>query len=154
MNPLLTGHAPAGANWRASKALIITELAIVACMFVADTMKFIPFSKTPFLLVLAVASFWLRGVKWRDVGFRLYRNWPLTIALGVLAGAVMEAIELYVSQPFLVRLLRQQPDLSLFQALHRNLKLLAILIALAWTLAAFCEEIVYRGYLMNESPIC
>jgi hypothetical protein len=49
-----------------------------------------------------------------------------------------------------VRLLRKQPDLEDFRALAGNLKLTLIFIALAWILAAFGEEMVYRGYLMNR----
>src|SRR5262249_12551192 len=44
----------------------------------------------------------------------------------------------------------QQPDLSDFRDVTGNLKLTLIFIALAWTLAAFGEEMVYRGYLMNR----
>src|SRR2546425_359102 len=44
----------------------------------------------------------------------------------------------------------QQPDLEVFRALTGNLKLTLIFLALTWTLAAFGEEMVYRGYLMNR----
>jgi len=49
-----------------------------------------------------------------------------------------------------VKWLQKQPDLETFRALHGNLKLTLIFIALAWALAAFGEEMVYRGYLMNR----
>jgi hypothetical protein len=62
----------------------------------------------------------------------------------------MEAFQLFVSQPLLVRLLGKQPDLADFRPLVGNLKLTLIFIGLAWTLAAFGEEMVYRGYLMNR----
>jgi len=49
-----------------------------------------------------------------------------------------------------VRFLGKQPDLEGFRALTGNLKLTLIYLALAWILAAFGEEMVYRGYLMNR----
>jgi membrane protease YdiL (CAAX protease family) len=78
------------------------------------------------------------------------RGWLLTLGLGVGAGLLMEAFELFVSQPLLIRITGKQPDLSDFQAIYGNLKWTLILLALAWLLAAFGEEMVWRGYLMNR----
>jgi membrane protease YdiL (CAAX protease family) len=139
-----------GTGWRLSKPLIVVEFAIIAALFAADAMGLIPFSKTLFILVVVIVSWRLQRVKWRDVGFRVYRNWPLTLALGILGGVVLEGIELFVSQPLLVHLLHKEPDLSVLAAVRGNLKLLTILIVLAWTVAAVGEEVVYRGYLMNR----
>ena len=62
----------------------------------------------------------------------------------------MELIELFVTQPLLIRLTGKQPDLSDFYALNGNLKLTGLALLLTWTLAAFGEEMVWRGYLMNR----
>ena len=42
------------------------------------------------------------------------------------------------------------PDLSGFPAVRGNLKFALVMIALIWILAAFGEELVHRGYLMNR----
>ncbi|MGH7450668.1 MAG: CPBP family intramembrane glutamic endopeptidase [bacterium] len=78
------------------------------------------------------------------------RNWSITLAAGILSGVGIELFELFVSQPLLVRLTGKPPDLSDFQPLVGNFKLLLFGFVLAWTLAAFGEELVYRGYLMNR----
>ncbi len=62
----------------------------------------------------------------------------------------MEGFELFVSQPLLVKWLGKQPDLEMFRALHGHLMMSLIGLVLVWTLAAFGEEMVYRGYLMNR----
>ncbi len=62
----------------------------------------------------------------------------------------MEALELFVTQPGLTKLLGEGPNLSQLNALIGNAKLLVVGLALAWVLAAFGEELVYRGYLMNR----
>ena len=136
--------------WRQSKWLALAEFALVALIFFADKKHLIPVSKTPFLLLLGWISLRLRGLRWRDVGLTKNRSWLLTLALGVGAGLVMEAFELFVSQPLLIRFTGKQPDLSDFQAIHGNLKLALIFLGLVWTLAAFGEEMVWRGYLMNR----
>jgi membrane protease YdiL (CAAX protease family) len=84
------------------------------------------------------------------VGFVRYRTWSRTLLLGVAAGVALEALELLVTQPILVQWLHKQPDLELFRAVHSNVKLLLVFVALSWTLAAFGEEMVYRGYVMNR----
>lgn len=138
------------ANWRNSKLVAIGEFALVALIFIADAHHLIPISKTPFLLALGWISLRLRGLCWRDVGLVRYRSWLKTILLGVAAGIVMEFIELYLSQPLLMHFTGKPPDLSDFAGLRGNPKYLALGLSLAWTLAAFGEEMVWRGYLMNR----
>lgn len=116
----------------------------------ADSRRLIPFSKTLFLLLFAWISLWVRRIVWRRVGLKLYRNWKTSIALGIAAGVLLEALELFVTQPLLVKWLGKHPDLEVFRALHGNLKWTLIALTGAWTLAAFGEEMVYRGYLMNR----
>jgi uncharacterized protein len=137
-------------NWRQSKLLAIGELAVVVLVFVADAKGLIPLSKTPFLLAFAWLSLWARKFRWRDVGLSWYRNWKTTVALGIAAGMALEVIELFVSQPFLIHVLGKKPDLDVFNALHGNVKWTLIAVAGTWTLGAFGEEMVYRGYLMNR----
>ena len=143
-------HLDRAQDWRQSNWLTFVEFAIVALIFLADAKHYIPVSKTPSLLLLGWISLRVRGLRWRDVGLTRNRSWPHTLAVGVGAGVLMEAFELFVTQPLLARLTGKQPDFSDFQAIHGNVKLLSLGIALAWTLAAFGEEMVWRGYLMNR----
>jgi membrane protease YdiL (CAAX protease family) len=137
-------------SWRESKWLIVVELLVVSGTFVLDAHHYIPLSKTIFLFAFAWVSLRVRGRSWRTLGLRKYGTWVQTIGWGAALGALLEAFELFVSQPVLVRLLHKQPDLDIFQALHGNLKWTLLAILGAWTLAAFGEEMVYRGYLMNR----
>jgi uncharacterized protein len=126
------------------------ELLIVAALFYGDFKHLIPFSKTPFLLLLAWLSLRLRNLRWKDVGLKRSGRLFKTILIGVSAGIGIELLELFVTQPFLVHLTGKMPDLAQFQILRHNPKVLVIGLALTWTLAAFGEEMVYRGYLMNR----
>ena len=137
-------------GWRQSKWLILAELVVVALIFVADARKLIPLSKTPFLLAFGWLSLRVRKIRWRDIGLRRYQSWPATLGAGVGVGLLLEVFQLFISQPVLVRALGKQPDLELFRALHGNLKWTLLALAGTWTLAAFGEEMVYRGYLMNR----
>ena len=137
-------------SWRNSKWLAFVEFLIAALIFYADHRKLIPFSKTPELLLLGWVSLRVRKLRWRDVGLTRYRSWPVTIALGVGLGVLTEAFQLLITQPILSRLIGRQPDLELFRMVTGNLKMTLLFIALSWTLAAFGEELFWRGYLLNR----
>jgi uncharacterized protein len=137
-------------NWRDSRWLALFEFLLVGLIFYADHRKLIPVSKTPELLLLGWISLRVRKLGWRAVGLTRYRTWLMTIAIGVALGALLETFQLLVTQPILARLLGRQPDLELFRMLTGNIKMTLLFIALSWTLAAFGEELVWRGYLMNR----
>jgi hypothetical protein len=50
-------------GWRQSKWLIFVELLVVILIFVADSLHWIPLSKTPFLLAFAWLSLRLRKLR-------------------------------------------------------------------------------------------
>jgi uncharacterized protein len=139
-----------GRNWCDSKWLAIVEFLIVGLIFYADHRKLIPISKTPELLLLGWISLRMRRLRWRDVGFTRYGSWPVTVGIGVGLGALLETSQLLVTQPILSKLLGKQPGLDAFRMLTGNIKMTLLFVALSWTLAAFGEEMVWRGYLLNR----
>jgi membrane protease YdiL (CAAX protease family) len=140
----------AAEDWRHGASLAWLELGLVVSLVVADMHGHVFFSKTPFYLVLGWASLRLRRRGWRDVGFRVPAGWPRALALGAAAGIVQELFSFSVVEPGLARLFAKPADLSDFRPLVGNASLLLVVLAANWTLAAFGEELVYRGYLMNR----
>jgi membrane protease YdiL (CAAX protease family) len=138
------------ARLRASRFLILLDLGALAGFFAADAFGHIYLTKTLYLLAYAWLSLYLRGLGWRDLGFRLGEGWPRRVLIGLAAGAAMSALELFVTQPLLVRLTGEWPDLSVFRPLIGNMQLLLLLVAGVWTVAAIGEELVYRGWLLNR----
>ena len=122
----------------------------MATLVVADFYHMVPLSRTPFLFALGWLSLRARGLKWRDVGFTRPDGWMRALAVGCLAGVCMEVFSTFVSVPFFSRLAGRPPDLSDFQPLVGNLELVIILMVPMWLMAAFGEEMVFRGYLMNR----
>ncbi|MFI5165649.1 MAG: CPBP family intramembrane glutamic endopeptidase [Thermoanaerobaculales bacterium] len=141
---------PSAGTWRESRWLALVEMLIIALIFLAREYHKVPLSTTPFLLLVGWISLRLRRVGWRGIGLARYRSWALTLALGVGLGAALEVFQLVVTQPLLTRLLGKQPDLSIFRALAGNLKYALAGLVLAWTMAAFGEEMVWRGYILNR----
>jgi membrane protease YdiL (CAAX protease family) len=146
----MTGLAAWRRALRDCRGCVLLDILVVALIFLADRQHLIVLSKTPYLLVLGWVSLRLRGLTWRDVGLSKPVSWSRTLWLGLLAGLTMEALELLVTQPLLVWWTGNYPDLALFAQARGNIKLLLLLIAGSWTLAAFGEELVWRGYLLNR----
>ncbi len=133
-----------------AKVLLAIELLVVATVFHLDYLGLLPVSKTPYLFLLGWISIRLRGQRWRDVGLKLDQPFPKLLVVGIVGGVAMEALELFATQPVLTKILGQGPDLHQLQRLIGNTQLLILGIVLAWVLAAFGEELVYRGYLTNR----
>jgi membrane protease YdiL (CAAX protease family) len=137
-------------EWRQSPWLALLEFTLVGLVFVANHYHLIPVSRTPFWLALGWISLRVRRLRWRNVGFARPQNRARTLALGVGGGLALELFQLFVTQPLLARATGKQPDLSDFQILHANITYALVGVALSWTLAAFGEELVWRGYLLNR----
>src|ERR1035441_3220450 len=108
---------------RDSAWLVAVEFLIVVALFVADWTHHVYFSKTPFLFLLGWISLRWRGLGWRDVGLARPANWRRTIVIGVLCGIGMELLELFVTQPLLVKITGKMPDLSDLGGVRGNWKL-------------------------------
>ncbi len=102
------------------------------------------------MVLLGWISLRLRGLRWRDIGLTRYRSWPRTLAIGTACGILIETFQLLVCQPLVARAFGTQPDLSPFRSLTGDLKLTLALIGISWVLAAFGEELAYRGYILNR----
>lgn len=128
--------------------LFALELALVALVFVGDEQGFIPLSKTPFLFAIGWTSMWVRGVSWRSAGLALPADWLRLVAIGFVAGVAMWCLEFYGIQTLLQRMTGELPDLSVFKAVVGNFRNLMLLLAANIVLAAFGEEMVWRGYAL------
>ena len=135
---------------RDNKLLIIAELIIALLIMVVYLADFIPLSATPFLLLLGWLSLRLRGIGWRAVGLKRPARWRRTLLLGISVGVVYQFFSLYLLEPLIVVLTGKSIELSQFAQIEGNVFLFFLFLVLVWTLAAFGEELLHRGYLMNR----
>ncbi len=135
---------------RNSPWLLLAEVVLFVLIFMAQQWHLIPVSKVPFLFLVCWVSLRIRGLRWRDVGLARFRSWPVSLGLGAALGIAMELLQLLVAQPLLVSVTKKGPDLSFFRRLAGNPKVLVVMLLLVWTFAAFGEELVYRGFVLNR----
>ena len=132
------------------RTVFVGELIALIVLTVADAWGVVPVSRTPFLLALCWVSLRLRHMTWRDIGFRRPPRIRRAIGLGIVAGLAIELFAITVTTPWIAELTGAPPDVSDFGFLVGNLRLLLIVIVAGWILAAFGEELAFRGYLVNR----
>lgn len=136
-----------GESLRADKWIVAAELAVVFALCFA---RLFPFSVPIFLLAVTSLSLWLRSLTWRDLGLSRSKSW-WKIALGALLAALLIAVVAnLLVQPFVERLVGRGANNSRFENLRGHLMILLPWLAAVWTIVAFGEEMVFRGYLMNR----
>lgn len=104
-----------------------------------------------YLFVVSWLSLRLRKRGWRQLGLRRPTSWLHAIGVGTAAGVVYQAVSIWLVIPLLYQITNEPLDLSQFTSLHRNVSLLFFWLAISWTIGAFGEEMVYRGYLLNRA---
>jgi membrane protease YdiL (CAAX protease family) len=128
-------------GWAAAELLVAAALVVGANIF-----DVIPVSETPWLVAIGWLSLRRRGLSWRSVGFQRPSSWVRTIWVALAAGVVLQLLS-----EFVVERLFGRPDLSEFQFLVGNLPAALGMLALVWTIAAFGEELSYRGYVLERA---
>jgi len=98
--------------------------------------------------LLATAILALRRSGWPALGLRRPESWRRSFA--VAAAATLALLVLgYVLRPPVEALTGEPPDLERFDVLRGNVAVLIGGLLVVWTIAAFGEEMLLRGLLMN-----
>jgi membrane protease YdiL (CAAX protease family) len=139
-----------GTSRAQSKTGVVLELLVAVLIGVGGVVGFVPVSSTPFLLILAWISLRVRHATWRSIGLFWPTHSQRAIAVGVVAGTAYQLASLYAVEPALSRMTGARPDASIFASLARNVPMLVITLTIVWTVAAFGEELVFRGYLFSR----
>ena len=86
-------------------------------------------------------------LKWSDLGLGKPKNWwqPTLIFIGIYIA--FQLFARYVS-PEIVKL-GERPNISHLMGLKGNLPGLVLALVIVWITAAFLEELIFRGFLLN-----
>lgn len=129
---------------------LFAQIAGFVAIIAADAMGYVPLTQTLFHLPFVWLAMWWMSSKWAEIGWRLPVSIVRTIAVGVVLGVAMELFAVLVTTPLISGMFGVEPDYSDLADIRGNLPLLFIFLALSWTLAAFGEEVCFRGFLQNR----
>jgi len=102
------------------------------------------------LIILWIASR-LRGVSWSFFGLTRPKSWFRTVLMSLgVALAVLLTVKLIINPIMNAIPNAGYQDLSRFDYLNGDLPNLIIMLVNIWVTAAFLEEFLFRGYLMNR----
>lgn len=126
------------------KMALVAELTLVVLLVGCD-----PFGiyHLILLLLLATQSLWIRGTGWLDAGLWRPASIPGTLLVGVGAAVVVLIAVRALIVPAAAWIAGTPVDVSALGEPGDTRNSL-IRLGQAWTLAAFCEEMVFRGYLI------
>jgi CAAX protease family protein len=100
------------------------------------------------LLLLGSQSLWIRNLGWSDVGLRRVAVWPTILYALAASVGVLVAIRFPIA-PLATLVTGDPVDLSALGE-PGDTRAFLVWLARAWTLAAFGEEMVFRGYLIRR----
>jgi len=132
------------------KLLPWLEIAVFLGVVITDAYGFVPLTQTIVLVPLIWLALRLQRQPWATIGFSLPPRLAPAIAIGIVAGVALELLAVHVTTPLISGYFGVEPDYSQFKAIEGNVKWLAVAITASWILAAFGEEICFRGFLMER----
>jgi membrane protease YdiL (CAAX protease family) len=125
-------------------------------VIIVSTIVFITgYRKIPAVGIIAAALIigifiWYRKQGLDAIGFFMPKNWLATILWSIGLGIGLSFVSTLVVEPIIERSTGQPINLDIFEKIRGNWKQLLVMLVTAWILAAFLEEMIFRGYLMSE----
>jgi hypothetical protein len=127
------------------KIITLIELCAVVATIILDL--FIP---TLVILGIMIVSLLIRREHIAAMGFKRPQSWLRMAGFAFVSAFFLQLFDVGVVMPILNRLTGKTLDYSGFASLQGNLGQLILFLVLAWTLAALCEELAFRGYLQKR----
>jgi membrane protease YdiL (CAAX protease family) len=101
-------------------------------------------------MILATVMLRRRGEGWATMGMGRPKSWLLTVAFAVATFFVVMAVSMVVQVALMLLLPIEPADHSSFDVLVGNLPMLLAGLVSVWITAAFGEEMLMRGFMMNR----
>lgn len=126
-------------RWIAAIEVLAATAAVVSDLLIPSVVLFL----------MAALSLLVRRAGPRSLGLRRVPAGPLALRMLVFA-LVWSLVQLGLTMPLANHVSGAHQDLSGFADIEGNLALLLLFVVLSWTLAAFVEEVAFRGYLQTR----
>lgn len=132
---------------------VVLVLMVMALVYSAGNL-----ANSPALTLSTMAVAWLliwgllriRGRSWKNFGLKRTPSWIRTLLIAVGGVVVLHVLIGFLLMPVVVDLTNKPLDTSRFDQLRGNLPALLGGLVVVWIVAAFFEEMVFRGYFLNR----
>src|SRR5262245_6925660 len=109
-------------------------------------------NEVPILFVLGWISLRLRNGGWKYAGLSRTQSWWKTVALAILAAAILQLGSELVVQPIAHPILSEPEHVSnVIESGASDWRQALAGLLIVWTFASFGEELSYRGYLLTRA---
>ena len=127
------------------------EVLVAAAIVIGHNVYHVVPNEVPLLFVIGWISLKLRKAGWKSVGLMQPANWIKIVLFALVAAIALQLVESFAVDPIVQHFTTQRGDdvKALRPAAHNALGAVGVFV-LIWTFAAFGEELVYRGYIMNR----
>lgn len=133
-----------------SRILSGVEFLLGSSIVIAhNVFRIIP-NEVPILFVLALVSVHLRNGSLSAIGLKRPESWTRILLIALAAAILRILLSELVISPLAEQFWPPAKAPAMAEKLTGNIKLALFFLGLAWTWAAFGEEISYRGYLLTR----
>jgi membrane protease YdiL (CAAX protease family) len=130
--------------------LSLASVLVLAIILTLTSLKRSPGVGVLGAIVIIAFVVWQRGEGLESLGFVRPQSWLNTILLSLVLGGVLALASTMVIEPLADKLTGETHDHSMFDGIRGNFGVLWKWLLVVWVLVAFLEEIIFRGFLMNE----
>ena len=135
----------------AQRAFSLAEFVVGGAIVIGHNVYHVVPNEVPTLLVLGLISLRVRDGGWGAMGLRRPASWRLTVLFALGAAAARILLGDLVIDPITSRFWPPAIAPAGTEHLSGNAMVALRWLLIAWTFAAFGEEIGYRGYLLTRA---
>jgi hypothetical protein len=119
------------------RTLAVAEVMLATALVIGHNVYQVVPNEVLVLLVVGGISLAVRRQSLRSIGFRRPPRWTRTFFVALAAGAALQLLSTYVTEPLISRFTSQPSDLSQFCDLVGSGEVALVSLAIVWTFAAF-----------------
>jgi uncharacterized protein len=134
-----------------SRILSALELLLGAFIVIGHNVFHILPNEVPILFVLGLLSVRLRDGGWSAMGFKRPGSWGRLVLIALAAAAVRIILGGLVIEPLAAHFWPPIVAPAGTETIAGDIKSTLVWLLVAWTFAAFGEEVGYRGYLLTRA---
>jgi len=143
---VVTARMTLGSRWISLSEFVLGAVIVIG----HNVYRMIP-NEVPILFVLGLVSFSIRDGSWRATGLKWPASWRRTLLIAVGAAFLRIILSSYVIEPMTAHFWPPQKAPAGTSGTAGHPWVALEWLGIAWTFAAFGEEIGYRGYLLNRA---